>query len=57
MTEDVDNTVNELLKSAHFNMEEQIYIRIKSSSQSSHFILIYSTYEYDINKKTRSLNL
>ena len=50
MIEDVDNTVNELLKSAHFNMEEQIYIRIKSSPQPSHFLLIYSTYEYDINK-------
>ena len=38
-TEDVDNTENELLKSTYFNMEEQIYIRIKSSPQSSHFIL------------------
>ena len=39
ITEDVDNTENELLKSAHFNIEEQIYNRIKSSPQSSHFIL------------------
>ena len=28
-TEDDDNTENELLKSAHLNMEEQIYIGIK----------------------------
>ena len=39
ITEDDDNTENELLKSAHFTMEEQIYNRIKSSPQSSHFIL------------------
>ena len=39
ITEDVDNTENEPFESAHFNMEEQIYNRIKSSPQSSHFIL------------------
>ena len=48
MTEDVDNTVNELLKSAHLKMEEQIYIRIKISPQSSHFILIYSTVQMNM---------
>ena len=39
ITEDDDNTENELLKSAHFTLEEQIYNRIKSSPQSSHLIL------------------
>ena len=39
ITEDGDNTENELFESAHFTMEEQIYNRIKSSPQSSHFIL------------------
>ena len=29
ITEDVDNTENEPFESAHFNMEEQIYNRLK----------------------------
>ena len=38
-TEDVDNTENEPFESAHFNMEEQIYIRLKQFTTSFTFYL------------------
>ena len=40
ITEDVDNTENELFESAHFNMEEQIYNRLKQFTTDNmlHFV-------------------
>ena len=39
VTEDVDNTENEPFESAHFNLEEQIYIRLKQFTTSFTFYL------------------
>ena len=38
ITEDVDNTENELFESAHFNIEEQIYMQTETIHHKFHIL-------------------